>query len=335
MKKKLIPAVVAALAVLVGMSLRFIFPPLSHFDDYVVNKLHLSHWDWLAFIVALLSLLWSIMTWLSQYQTEKNTMKITPTTQRKLLVDYIRHLYRNEVVIRSLSYMMEEKYDSHYPSEEHLLKLKMPLEALHPEIFTQNSEQYDRVHNLLLLVRNYNTEVEVALTHLCDKRVPREVKIRDMQTLTFKTSYISGRIYDVIQGIWPRVAARERQNIRGILLDTAYSHSRVIANEAREEMSRRREADGQQVGGRLTRRRCAQEAAEFRNYQALLTLGPRRPDYGASKPSTPEEYTDVVRLFFSDDPELYYALLRANINVEINELNGQGSHKLFLIPFGK
>ena len=63
----------------------------------------LDLWDWLAIVIAFISLViaWLMAVW--QKRTERNTMKITKEGQIGLLVDYIRHFYTNLVVIISVT----------------------------------------------------------------------------------------------------------------------------------------------------------------------------------------------------------------------------------------
>lgn len=177
------------------------------------NNLGLNQWDYIACVIALCSMCMAILTFISQQNTERNTMKITPKGQMGLLMDYVRHFYTNMVITLAIEHKMDGKYKKAYPSQEHLLKLKADLEALHPEAFVQNEEQYKQIHNLLILIRNYNTEVDVAIMHLTDKSIDKDVKKRSFDTLRLKPGLISDRIMECIGNIWGRYGHENEASI--------------------------------------------------------------------------------------------------------------------------
>ncbi|MDR1518104.1 MAG: hypothetical protein LBS52_08445 [Dysgonamonadaceae bacterium] len=120
------------------------------------------------------------------------------------MLDLIRHLYRNKVVVCTLRWKLNEKekvarkltekYNLYYPSEEHLLKLKMLPEDLRLDRFENAPEHYDMLHKLELYFRNYNVEIDVALDHLKSKNLSVEVKDRDLDTLEFKSGFLTAEI---------------------------------------------------------------------------------------------------------------------------------------------
>ena len=60
-----------------------------------------------------------------------------------------------------------QKYQ--YPSEEHLMKLKvLPEDVLHLESYNHDYTIYQKMHNLKLLLRNYDMEIDTAMTYLKD-----------------------------------------------------------------------------------------------------------------------------------------------------------------------
>ena len=70
-----------------------------------------------------------------------------------------------------------QKYQ--YPSEEHLLKLKvLPEDVLHLESYNQDDKIYQKMHELKLQLRNYDIEIDTAMTHL-KENVQDEAMIRE------------------------------------------------------------------------------------------------------------------------------------------------------------
>lgn len=174
--------------------------------------------DWISFSVAVIALMvgvialvYSHLTYFSQKRTEShtmstetNTLRITHTSQKSLLVDMVRHLYRNFVVTYTLKTKLHHYgYRKCYPSEEHLVKLKTPVENIHLDAFYSKEELYQKMNNLYLLLRNYNTEIDVALMHLPQKDLDVELKKRDMSTLMFKPGFLVSKIVEILEEMCP------------------------------------------------------------------------------------------------------------------------------------
>lgn len=153
-------------------------------------------------IIAFVSFLFSVKTYREQKATKDNTKKLSQDAQRHLMNDLIRHLYRNYVITCALRTKLDEIEFGGYPSEEHLYKLKIPMENIHLEAFLGDEEKYRIIHNLYLNLRNYNEEVLVALAHFKDKYVDIQTKNRDFDTLEFKVSFLTKRIVETEYHIW-------------------------------------------------------------------------------------------------------------------------------------
>ena len=114
----------------------------------------------------------------------------------------MRHLYRNLVVTFTLKRKLEDIEFKGYPSEEHLMKLKIPMENIHLESFYGNGKKYEIMHNLYLNLRNYNVEIDAVCKHLKDAIISKEIKNRDINTLIFKCSFLTERIMITIYAVW-------------------------------------------------------------------------------------------------------------------------------------
>lgn len=155
-----------------------------------------------AFAVAVLSAALAWHTFKAQQKTESNTKKLSQDTQRHLLNELLRHLYRDYVIIYTMRTKMEEIDYAGYPSEEHYVKLKIPMENIHLDAFYGEDEKFRLMHVLYLNLRNFNVEVDVALQHAKDRKLSREVKDEDFDTLEFKVSLLSEKIIKTINQIW-------------------------------------------------------------------------------------------------------------------------------------
>ncbi len=159
-------------------------------------------YGWVAFFIALFSLIVSGVTLYAQWRTEDNTKKLSQEAQRHLLNELLRHLYRNYVITYTMRTKMKDIKYKGYPSEEHFEKLKIPMENIHLEAFYGEDKKFQLLHVLYLNLRNYNEEVEVALKHIIDPAIKKQTKDEDFDTLEYKVSYLTGRIIDTIYKVW-------------------------------------------------------------------------------------------------------------------------------------
>lgn len=170
------------------------------------TKLFGSDIDWynfafafLAFIVACFSAVYDFRGFRESKRTADNVTRVSLGVQMAQFDDLIRHLYRN--LICTLAFtgrILENKEHKEYPSEEHLLKLKvLPEDVLHLEKYNDDNHIYKKMHELKLLLRNYDIEIDTAMMHLKDDRISVDVLRNDLDTLTFKPLYLTKRILEI------------------------------------------------------------------------------------------------------------------------------------------
>lgn len=194
---------------------------LSEICDHAaqtVENTTLGGYDWsslgvaiVALLISFIALRYTIFTYKAQQRTEEhsartqgNTQRISLQAQKGLLEDLVRHLYRNLVVTYAIKSKMNHfGYDKVYPSEEHLIKLKVPVQNIHLEAFYSDDMHYKKINELYLQLRNYNEEIGVALKHFCDPRMVESVKERDFSTLIFKPGFLTEKIMTVLKEVWP------------------------------------------------------------------------------------------------------------------------------------
>lgn len=189
----------------------------SHAEQTATNTT-LGNYDWstlgiaiAALVTSFIAMMYTIFTYKAQQRTEMhsaqtqgNTQRISLQAQKGLLEDLVRHLYRNLVVTYAIkSKMRHYGYNNVYPSEEHLIKMKVPVHNIHLEAFYNDDMHYKKINELYLLLRNYNEEIEVALKHFCDPQMPNEVKERDFSTLIFKPGHLTKNILTILTEVWP------------------------------------------------------------------------------------------------------------------------------------
>lgn len=163
----------------------------------------------LGFWIALLALIVGLITYWAQKKTESHTRNAPIEYQKERFKDLIRHFYRNLIVSiafkekyldddnkvmkksrgQNQNSLLFSKWKSH-PSESHLLKLKL----LPEDEQNLDSEYYSVMHEIKLLLRNYDTEVDVALSHLCVPTIKQEDLNVDFDNLLFKPFYLIRRM---------------------------------------------------------------------------------------------------------------------------------------------
>lgn len=173
-------------------------------------------WDGGAFLISIIALsisVWAAFLTLWTYQSQKrteentqstqeNTQRLTLVSQRNMLMDMIRHLYRNMVIVWAICNKLQKCVFAKYPSEEHLIKLKAPLENIHLDAFFGDDDNYMAMNDLYLKLRNYNDEITVALIHLSNKTIDNATKLRDISTLLFKSGFLTFRIVETVNKVW-------------------------------------------------------------------------------------------------------------------------------------
>ena len=169
------------------------------------------HADWLQDginAIALLSLgiaIWSLYytrETVKSIRNEADKDRIDNECQKELFRDIIRHLYRNKVCTLAMqAKLMKESWNG-YPSDEHFLKLQLLPSDIHLEQYYKDVKRFKRLHNIELLLRNYNTEIEVAQKHISDKGIDEETKKRDFNTLNLKPGLLTVRIVEAMNDIW-------------------------------------------------------------------------------------------------------------------------------------
>lgn len=189
-----------------GKNLSSDYGMMAQIEDNTRQDPIKDNWNlygWIAFFLALTSVVLAGYTFYYQQRTEGNTKKLSQDMQRDLLYDLLRHLYRNYVITYAMKSKMEDIDYKGYPSEEHYVKLKIPMENIHLDAFYGEDEKYQKMHNLYLNLRNYNEEVDVALKHATDRNLDRTIKDEDFGTLEFKEGfYLTERIINTIYEVW-------------------------------------------------------------------------------------------------------------------------------------
>ena len=174
----------------------------------------------LSFGIGIAGTIYSALGYKASKRTADNVLRASFNVQKGQFDDLIRHLYRNLVctlafsqkvleesthkkatnILKKICNTLIRKKAAHneYPSEEHLLKLKvLPEDILHLEKYNNNSDIYTKMHELKLLLRNYDTEIDTTLMHLKNKNVTLEEVRNDLDTLVYKPLHLINAIREI------------------------------------------------------------------------------------------------------------------------------------------
>lgn len=156
-------------------------------------------------ILAFFAYLYTKWTYDAQMKTEAHTTNAPVEVQLWKLKDLPRHFYRNLVctcaIILKNGPMKEGTKRELYPSESNLRKLQtladdiiLPIDVDKEKEADKNAYRY--MHELKLLFRNYNIEVEVASEHLARPAITLESLKQDYDNLLFKPIKLTRDTFD-------------------------------------------------------------------------------------------------------------------------------------------
>lgn len=170
--------------------------PVSNFDlmGFIVSgivALVVSIW---ALVVSIWSYKYTKWTYDEQKIVAKNTQQLNSKSQYGIMINLVRHLYRNFVVMWAITNKMRISDYKIYPAEIHLQKAKVSLGDIHLELYAGNDDIYAKLNDLVLQLRNYNLELDAATAHFMRSDLKPEVKEYDIRTLLLKPGQLADQI---------------------------------------------------------------------------------------------------------------------------------------------
>lgn len=155
------------------------------------------------FLLGMASLYFAKVTFDAQRQTELHTTNAPKSAQIGKLKDLSRHFYRNLVCAcaMTLKYLDDSNKSNgvrkNYPSESNVLKLKtLPDEIIYD--IDEEEKSYAIRHEFKLLLRNFNTEVDVASEHFSRINISYDAISQDIDNIIFKQLFLLCRSYDIL-----------------------------------------------------------------------------------------------------------------------------------------
>ena len=156
-------------------------------------------YGWIAFAFAGLSFIYALKTFYAQKKTERHTQNAPLSVQVGTLEDLHRHLYRNLICTSAAiyKYKIQGKATEH-PSESNMLKLKTMPDAIILNI-DADKLTYKQMHEFKLLLRNYNLEIECAVSHLLKQDINPKCLNSDFDNLLFKPLHLAKESFELIK----------------------------------------------------------------------------------------------------------------------------------------
>lgn len=191
--------------------------PISNIAD----NLHLNVWDWLALIVAFLSLVVSVMTWHSQNETRKNTAIVSNEELQDKLSGYYHSLIRNVINLYSLHIKMDLNNWESYPSEDYMWKMKLTeIEENNISIRLVYGDRFHKIQNFNELIRFFNYSIDATIAHLKQDTMNKGVRKRDIYNLKSMIWLISEHLSNTMNSLFPEDKSHNQNKIRNILTES-------------------------------------------------------------------------------------------------------------------
>ncbi len=171
----------------------------------IANYLHLRVWDWIAVLIALLSLViasFSLFiakgTLKSQRQTEKNTLPIINVDiQEFQFCELITRLLDGHMKMTAIWHLLHGKSFKFYVPERILRMCKIPLELVHIELFYNHYTNYRAVQGLIDMINDYNICIDMIEIQCKDIKIENETLSKEF----FHLLYMN----DMIANAWSKV----------------------------------------------------------------------------------------------------------------------------------
>ena len=189
-------------AVLILLGVFFLYTTPINFNDIFEKQLHLKVWDWIAFILGGLTLIFAACTWSSQEKTQQNTLQITPDGQYRLLEDSVRDAYRNLSLIYALSERMKGLEGLYYPSDEIILRMCADDRFIYPSLFADDPNKCRQLQRYRINIRNANIEYKVIADRFKDADVNKEIHVDDIRFIKARMESNLQRLYDLLISLW-------------------------------------------------------------------------------------------------------------------------------------
>lgn len=150
-------------------------------------------WDnWITTLVAWFSF---IITLIITFQIRKH--KITRDTQKKVILDLMRHLMVNSATLETII----TNLGTSKPIEGTLSRFATLENDLELGRFMLRAKSYSHLHNVSLKIRNYNSLAEYADKHMHDPAYPQPKLKEELESLNARAEDIFDRLLELSNSI--------------------------------------------------------------------------------------------------------------------------------------
>ena len=122
-------------------------------------------------------------------------IRISKHCQKKIIVDLIRHLYINCVIIEIIRARLTKEKFTIRPTDGVFSRFAVLDTDMCLERFSVNSRNFEMMHEICLLFRNYNIVAGVAEKHFADPKISVDLKKQDMIDLFSRAVKITERLF--------------------------------------------------------------------------------------------------------------------------------------------
>lgn len=143
--------------------------------------------------------------------------------QRRIALDLIRHFMVNNAIIEVIRTQMHKQPSCH-PLEGVLCRFATLDSDTDLARFSINEDNYEKIHNLSLKIRNYNHVVVLADKHLCDPNYQAKDKEGELENIVIRSIEINKRLIefcktlkkDITKEIIHQYIVNERYNAKTV-----------------------------------------------------------------------------------------------------------------------
>lgn len=159
--------------------------------------------NWVAFFASVVTIIGIIAIIVPLIQHVQST-RISRKRKQLILQDIIRHLFVNLAIVEILRKKLNDAgYAYGYPDEGIFRRLAFMPEDCNFHRLSNDADMYDRIHEMELVMRNYNISTEVACSHFVNPLIGEETRQRDLEDLAQRSVRLIREAKGLIQYFQP------------------------------------------------------------------------------------------------------------------------------------
>ncbi len=128
-------------------------------------------------------------------------IRISKQCQKKIIIDLIRHLYINCVIIEIIRAKLTKKKFTIRPTDGVFSRFAVLDTDMCLDRFSVNSRNFVMIHEICLLFRNYNIVAGVAEKHFADPNISVDLKKQDMTDLFSRAVKVTKMLFDLNESL--------------------------------------------------------------------------------------------------------------------------------------